>query len=261
MMKKIAIRTAWVLLLLSLPVLLIYAMISKNEKLCADVLVEITDAHQEVFVNKEQLASIVRQQGGRVGAVIEHIDLKNIEHAILKDKWVATANAFVDSKNNLVLRLKQRHPIARVFNQDGSSFYLDTALNILPATSTTVARVPVFTSFSKKQKALTAKDTVTLQDVKTLALFLQKDSLWNAMIMQANITRNNTFELVPLLGNQIIEIGNVENLEDKFNRLYAFYNQVWKVKGIDKYKRIMVQYKGQVVATKRDTTAFSNELN
>jgi len=37
----------------------------------------------------------------------------------------------------------------------------------------------------------------------------------------------------------------------------AFYKQVWNKAGFEKYERIALQYKGQLVATKRGTSSVS----
>jgi cell division protein FtsQ len=49
----------------------------------------------------------------------------------------------------------------------------------------------------------------------------------------------------------VIELGNAEDLDDKLNRLFSFYKQVWAKTGFEKYEKIDVQYAGQVVAIRR----------
>jgi cell division protein FtsQ len=87
--------------------------------------------------------------------------------------------------------------------------------------------------------------------IKQLANFIQADTFWNAQVAQIDITPDRTFEMVPTIGNHIVGLGNGEDIEQKFKRLFTFYNQVWTKVGLEKYSRIDVQYKGQVVATRR----------
>ena len=58
--------------------------------------------------------------------------------------------------------------------------------------------------------------------------------------------------MIPVVGNHMVKLGNGENIEQKFNRLFIFYKQVLSKTGFDKYKTIDVQYAGQVVASKKD---------
>jgi cell division protein FtsQ len=52
-----------------------------------------------------------------------------------------------------------------------------------------------------------------------------------------------------------VQLGNGEDYKEKFDRLYSFYKQVWTKVGFEKYEKIAVQFKGQVVATKRGSFA------
>src|SRR5262249_7445976 len=53
-----------------------------------------------------------------------------------------------------------------------------------------------------------------------------------------------------LVGNHIVRLGNGDDINAKFRRLYIFYQQVMSKTGFDAYKVVDVQYKGQVVASK-----------
>jgi cell division protein FtsQ len=78
-----------------------------------------------------------------------------------------------------------------------------------------------------------------------------QDSFWNAQVSQVNITPNKTFEIIPVLGNQVIKLGNADSLQSKFDRLTAFYRQVWSKGSFEKYESISVEFSGQIVAVKR----------
>ena len=54
-----------------------------------------------------------------------------------------------------------------------------------------------------------------------------------------------------MLGDQVIRLGDADNLDEKFTKLKSFYKQVWAKTGFEKYEMIDVQYDGQVVAVKR----------
>jgi cell division protein FtsQ len=81
------------------------------------------------------------------------------------------------------------------------------------------------------------------------------------MAAQINVTTQNNFEILPAIGNQIIELGNAENLEDKFNRLYSFYKQVWAKGYYDKYAVLKAQYSGQIVAVRKNNHSPETTTN
>ncbi len=72
-----------------------------------------------------------------------------------------------------------------------------------------------------------------------------------AQAAQIAITHSREFEMIPTVGNHLVELGDASNLEEKFGRLMVFYKQVLSRAGMDKYERIKVQYDKQVVGVKK----------
>ncbi len=56
-------------------------------------------------------------------------------------------------------------------------------------------------------------------------------------------------ELFPKVGNHVILMGRVSDLEDKFQRLYVFYRMGLNKVGWNKYNVINIKYKNQVVCS------------
>jgi cell division protein FtsQ len=251
MLKQRFILIGWCVLGSAITVLLVAAMKEKEHKLCSDINIEIIGAHQHIFVNENDVKEILKSKSALMGKDISEIDLRGTEEELRKDPWVKKAELFFD--NNQVLRVKidEREPLARVFTLSGNSFYIDSSGMRLPLSDQQSARVPAFTSFTSDNTNLSAPDSSLLVDVKKLAQFISEDSFWTAQVSQINITTQRTFEMVPVLGNQIIELGNADSLQPKFDRLYSFYKQVWAKTGFEKYEKIDVQYDGEVVATIR----------
>jgi hypothetical protein len=75
-----------------------------------------------------------------------------------------------------------------------------------------------------------------------------------SQVAQIDITEAGNFEMIPTVGNHLIKLGNGENIEKKFDRLFIFYKEILSKAGFEKYPVIDVQYAGQIVATKKDKT-------
>jgi hypothetical protein len=56
---------------------------------------------------------------------------------------------------------------------------------------------------------------------------------------------------VPTVGDHLVLIGSVENIEDKLNRLYTFYKSVWVQSGLNAYQVIDCRFDNQIVALKK----------
>jgi cell division protein FtsQ len=57
-------------------------------------------------------------------------------------------------------------------------------------------------------------------------------------------------ELIPRVGNHTIILGNVSDLQEKFNKLMIFYKEAMPKVGWNKYKTLNLKYKNQIVCKK-----------
>ncbi len=251
MLKQRIIVTLWCLLAIAVGGLLIAAVQHKKHSVCSAVKVEIEDSEGHPFVDEKDIESILKKNGAEIGIKTNVINLRALESIIKKDAWVQNAELYFDNNEVLQVKIKERKPIARIFTVSGSSFYIDSAGKRLPLSNDYTAHVPVFTSFSSDKKHLSKPDSLLLNDVKNIARLVQQDSFWNAQVSQVVITSQSSFNIIPVVGNQTIILGSADSLESKFNRLFAFYKQVWAKSGFEKYETINVSFSNQVVATRR----------
>jgi cell division protein FtsQ len=76
------------------------------------------------------------------------------------------------------------------------------------------------------------------------------DEVWMAQVSQIDIQPDRTFDMIPVVGNHIIEFGDGTDCEKKFKRLLLFYQQVLSKTGMDVYQKVNVQYARQVIGVK-----------
>lgn len=237
--------------------LLIAAMQKKEEKRCQDVEVIIHEENNHVFIDKNDILKIIDEEGAVKEKETSGIDLKKIEQQIERNAWVKNAELFFDNKQVLHANIKEREPVARIFTLQGKSYYIDSSCNRLPLIDKVSARVPMFTSFPSDKKVLSHPDSMVLLDIKKIAEYINGDSFLAAQVAQIDITGQGTYEMIPVLGNQLIKLGDANNLDEKFGKLKTFYKQVWVKTGFEKYEIIDLQYTNQVVATIRGTAKVS----
>ncbi len=252
MSVKSKIKTiGWSVMGLCCAVLLVAAMKTKSSKACAIIDVKITGATQNIFIKKADVLDVLNQNNIHTGQILNGIDLRKTEEQLEQNAWIKDAQLFFDNHQTLHVNISEREPIARVFTTSGKSFYIDSTALRLPVNENATARVIVFTSFPSDKKILSKPDSLVLNDIKLLAQYINTDSFLNKQTAQVNITQQGTYEITPVVGNQVIRIGNADSLNEKFTRLLAFYKQVWSKVGFEKYSVIDVQYYAQVVAVRR----------
>lgn len=245
----------WCLLGCGSIVLLVAAVHVKNGKTISDIVIDIDNHGEKIFINEKDIAAVLAKNGVVKGVAVENTHPVLVEAQLEENAWIRDAQLFFDNNQVLTVKIAERQPVARVFTVDGASFYIDTAGNKLPLSDKFSARLPVFSSYPSIKKPLTGDDSIAVLDVRRMAQYIQQDSFWLAQVGQVDITPQHTYEIIPVLGNQVIKIGNAENLDRKFKRLLAFYKQVWSKAGFEKYETVDVQFEGQVVAAKRGYVA------
>ena len=241
-------NTAWFALGALTLVLLISAVYKKNHKACKGVEVTFSGEGNNFFIEEKGVIALLKANGFITGQPVETIDLKTLEEALKRDKWIANAELFFDNNQMLQVRVEEKTPVARIFTVEGSSFYIDSACRKLPLSEKLSARIPMFTNFPSERANLSKPDSELLASVKELAMFIQADDFWKAQTAQIDITPDG-FEMIPTVGNHIVMLGDGTDLQQKFDRLFSFYKEVWTKVGFEKYEKIDVRFRGQVVAT------------
>lgn len=212
----------------------------------------------EVKLNDEQAYSFLQQKDIETlllknrhidlgKASIASLDLKLMEDIALTNPWVAKADIYVDNRQVLSVNILQREPIARIFDLNGASYYMDSTLHTMPVSAGYAYAAPVFTNVPVLRQD--SMNRVLQSKIARVSKVLQQDSFWQAQITQVAVQPDQTFVLIPLMGNQSILLGDTSRIEDKLKNLMAFYKQVSGKIGWDKYETLDLRFKGQVVAS------------
>jgi cell division protein FtsQ len=233
-------------------VLLIAAINKKNHKICNGVDITINDKGNEFFLNRQDVMNIIAPDKNNPpkGKLLASFDLKKIAAALEQNVWVRYAQLFFDNNGVLRVKVEERSPVARIFTISGNSFYIDSSGKRLPLNSRMTVKLPVYSNFPADKETCCGADSILLQQIKQISSFILANPFWMAQIAQIDITPYRTFEMMPVIGKHIIAFGDGTDYEQKFHRLFLFYQQVGAKVGLDKYSIINVQYDKQVVATK-----------
>ncbi len=232
--------------------LLIAAINMKNSRTCKSYKIEINKNNRQLFIDPKQVLAILTKDDEKItGKTIASFDLHKMEDQLKKNAWIKDAQLFFDNNRVLRINITEREPVARVFTTSGNTFYIDSSGMQLPLPERLSLKLPVFTNFPAEKMKMHGTDSALSDQVRKLAWYILKDPFWMADIEQVNITPSKTFQLVPMIGNHVIEFGDGNDYEKKFHRLFVFYKDVLSKTGFDKYAKINVEYAGQVIGTRR----------
>lgn len=254
--RKVIVLAAWFLVIAGITTLLIAANNKKKEHICREVVVGIKAPGEKFCIEesdiKEQLEKAAN--GSLINRPLTSISLVALEKTLEKDQWIRDAELYFDRDDVLHVLVEEREPIARVFTTGGASFYMDSSGHRMPLLEKLSIRLPVVTGFVNARK-LNARDSVMLRQMKDVVKVITKDPFWNAQVGQIDITAERKFELIPVIGDHVIRIGEGEQTQEKLDRLLLFYKQVLSKAGFNKYSVVDVQFAGQVIGEKKGSSS------
>ncbi|MBI5372541.1 MAG: hypothetical protein HZA79_11020 [Sphingobacteriales bacterium] len=249
--RKIIFITVWLCIGAGMFTLLMAAISKKNKGRCNGYTIVINGVEANYFIDEEEVEALLKKsaKGDIRGQQVSSLNLHAMETALERNTWISNAELYIDNQDELHVTVTEKEPVARIFTTAGSSFYIDKSGNRMPLSDKLSARVPVFTGFPVLKK-MTGADSVLSDRVTRAANYIIHDPFWLAQVAQIDIAADRTIEMIPVLGNHVVKMGEGEDIERQFARLMVFYKQVMSRTGLDHYKVINVQYAGQVVASR-----------
>lgn len=216
-----------------------------------DVLIKIENIEENHFLDDHDIVRLMKlEHDNLIGAELDRLNLKEIEDRIKSDRFVKDADLYSDVKGNLVVRTTLRRPVARLIRTDGPDAYIAEDGTLMPVSGKFTARVMLISGSLVHQLAMHENINATEQgkQVMDLIMRINRDAFWKAQIAQLDISRKGKINILPQVGGQVIEFGRPENIETKLMKLKVFYKEILPEMGWNRYKRVNLEFEGQLIA-------------
>ena len=125
--------------------LIVMAKNNRTQNTVKNIEVNIDEWNGNFFVTKNQVLALVNKNFDVIGKSLSGKDLEKIEKSLAVIPQVQKANAFLDNKGALTIKVDQRIPLFRVYNTLAESFYVDENGVKFPVTQNYAAKVPIAT--------------------------------------------------------------------------------------------------------------------
>ncbi len=249
MLYRILKLAGYLLLIVILTVTLAFTSRKVKNVTCDNIEVKYNE-NESIHISKDEIRQIVMSADNQlIGKKFEQINAEFIEKEIEKHQAVLNAEVFkvvaADSarfRGVLGIRVQHREPVLRLMSANGS-YYMDRTGEQIPVSSSYSAKALVVTGYFSEEFAK--------EELLPFALFLEENPFWKAQIGQMHVEQSGNVLLTPLIGNHLIELGAMENFQEKLRNMKVFYEQILVRNNWDKYERISLKYKNQIVAKKR----------
>ena len=193
------------------------------------------------FIEQETVNKLLIENNTDVKSIKKvEVNLNKLEKSVNSDPMIEKSEVYLSIDGVLKAKVKQKNPIARVFNEEGS-FYIDYQGNKMPLSDKFTARVPIVSGEINKE----FKD-----DFHKLLQFVYDDDFLKKNIIGIQIYPNGSIRMQNRSYDFVIEFGKAQNMETKFNNYKAFFQKTTADNSISKYKNINLIFTQQVVCTK-----------
>ncbi len=242
----------WSIGLLTLFGLLAFTEERLHQTHCEAILVDIDELDGQRFLTRRDVTGFLTNNGNDpiIGLPFDEISLSKLEQRLGRYSLIRQAHVSRDLAGNLLVKIKQPQPIARlVAGGDGSRViggqYISDEGRFFPLSMNYSARVPIV-SGEWFQTHRTLADEAG-KPLLTLLQYIRESDLWRAQIAEINVDYSGNVTLWPQVGNYQIEFGKPDGIDMKFRKVKLFYTQIAPQKRWDRYHRVSVQYRNQLV--------------
>ena len=194
------------------------------------------------FINDESIREIINKDGKDIlKQPLREVNVREIEQKVSESPFVDSVQVSKDINGHLRLDIKANSAVARIKTLK-NEFYLTTKGGKMPLSKLNSADVILVSGDVKPNE---------YEDLSKFVQALKADDLLKNHIIAIQKVGQRSFNLIVNTGNYYIELGTLNNFEQKLHNLKLFYNQYIDFIGTEDYEKLSLKFVNQVVATKR----------
>ncbi len=212
---------------------------NNNRKLSKSVVVFV--GNNAPFVDQETVNKLLIENNKDAKSIgKDKLDLNRLEKGLNAQEMIEKSDVFVSIDGVLKAVVKQKTPIARVF-EGYDSFYIDYEGNRMPLSTNFTARVPLVSGEINKKNS---------GELAELFRLIYDDAFLKKNIIGVQIMPNGSLKMLNRNYNYQIDFGGTVRMKAKFNNYKAFFQKAVLDGSLNKYKTIDLRFAQQVVCTK-----------
>jgi len=212
---------------------------NNSRKLSKSVVVFV--GNSAPFINQETVNKLLIENNSDAKSIDkDKLDLNKLEKRLDAHEMIEKSDVFVSIDGVLKAVVKQKTPIARIFDKD-DSFYIDYKGDKMPLSQNYTARVPLVSGEINKKNS---------EKIAELFRIIYDDEFLKKNIIGVQIMPNGSLKMLNRNYNYQIDFGGTVRMKAKFNNYKAFFQKAVLDSSLYKYKTIDLRFAQQVVCTK-----------
>lgn len=256
MVKKILCILLWVATAAGLIVLFVFSRESYLNMPLQSVNLNIERDHDSGFVKEKAILSSIDHICSK--ANVGTVNLVAISKQLKSNPWIESSSSYIDLDGNLNVSIKEHTPVMRIFSKNGQSIYVTDDGIMLPSSREYTPYVLVASGnfdFGNDVATRQLCDSIEADHniINALRIFkaIEENTFMKNSIGQIYCDNKNSFNIVIKDIDAKVIVGDTCDINDKLKRAEVFIKQKANTNEINEMKIINLQYKNQIVCTKR----------
>jgi cell division protein FtsQ len=240
---NLLLASQWALSLAALGVTLGFAYTGSQQAVVQTMHYQLNDGGMGFLVIQEDLEKVVlKAQGECVGLPVQSINTGLLEERVEAHPLVENAEVFSTLNGEVFIDVTQRKPVARIFEPNGKSYYLDNNGLTFPLSERHAAAVPLVLTEGRRLN--------TQISHRILTQWEKNEFLQGTLTGLRTGPKGLEIELRNL--KPAIVLGDTTQLNAKLQTLTAFLRKGPSMETLNQYLTIDLRYNQQAVCTKPD---------
>ena len=243
MLKKILKYILATLLLCYLAFALVVVPSIKDNDSCKGVDINISN-NDLGTINDETIVEMLVDEGlYPQEEVMDSIRCSDIEGFIGAMSLIKECQVYKTNGKRIKVDIVCREPVLKVLDKGGATYYVD-----IEGKKIDDIKKPLLLPVASGD----IDDSMIENELQTVAVAMAKDPFWLAQIEQIYFNEKKEAVITPRMGNHVIELGTIRQIDEKFENLKAFYQKGLNTVGWNKYSKLNIKISNKVICTKRD---------
>lgn len=243
MLKKILTYITTVAIVCYLVFAFVIVPMQKENDNSKGIVIKIAD-NRLGTISTEDIEEMLNEEGLHPqDKMIDSVSCSDIENFINSMTLIKECQVYKTNGKRIVIDIVCREPVLKVIDKSGATYYVDIEGEKIEDIKKPL-RLPVASG--------EIDDAMIGNELRTIVSAIEKDPFWLAQIQQIYFNDKKEAILVPRIGDHVIELGSVKQLNEKLENLKAFYTNALNTVGWNKYSKLNIKISNKVICTKRD---------
>jgi cell division protein FtsQ len=264
LLVKISLIVLWIALAAGVVVMMSFANATHQTKKCRGITCRIDYRGAQPLMSGTDLMNEINLKFGKpTSTTIGEIDIAGISSLVRKNPYLENTDVLITIEGDILVKGDQCIAVVRYYTPEGQQHFLDKNGRIMPVDpdypyKALIASGQIESPLKDGKNIFSVSDTNLvlreklkgLYDLHQLAGIITSDSTLNALIEQVYITTKGKIQLVTKAGSHIVYLGDTTDAAEKLENLKYFYKYGLVKTGWNKYAKLNLEYKNQIVCTK-----------